>query len=113
MEQNRTTLYQQDSLTLSGIVMLGTGVMIGTGIFALTAQMAQITGSLFSLAFLAAAIIVSFSVYSSIKILYSDLLPLQWSNEFTSSRQQVTRSSKKIRLHTNIDNNITSCRDML
>ena len=29
--------------------MLGTGVMIGAGIFALTGQMAQMTGSLFIL----------------------------------------------------------------
>ncbi len=48
--------------------MLGTGVMIGAGIFALTGQMAQMTGVLFPLAFLAAAVIVSFSAYSYIKI---------------------------------------------
>jgi len=53
---------------LSGTVMLGTGVMIGAGIFALTGQMAQMTGVLFPLAFLAAAVIVSFSAYSYIKI---------------------------------------------
>ena len=47
MKQDRTTRYQKDSLTLSGTVMLGTGVMIGAGIFALTGQMAQMTGSLF------------------------------------------------------------------
>ncbi|MBP2280888.1 amino acid transporter [Psychrobacter sp. PL15] len=45
MEQNRDTRYQKDSLTLLGTVMLGTGVMIGAGIFALTGQMAQMTGS--------------------------------------------------------------------
>jgi amino acid transporter len=48
--------------------MLGTGVMIGAGIFALTGQMAQMTGALFPLAFLAAAVIVAFSAYSYIKI---------------------------------------------
>ncbi len=48
--------------------MLGTGVMIGAGIFALTGQMAQMTGALFPLAFLAAAVVVSFSAYSYIKI---------------------------------------------
>ena len=68
MKQDRATRYQKDSLTLSGTVMLGTGVMIGAGIFALTGQMAQMTGSLFPLAFLAAAIVVSFSAYSYIKI---------------------------------------------
>ncbi|WP_374763464.1 APC family permease [Yunchengibacter salinarum] len=67
-EQDRTTHYQQGSLTLPGTVMLGTGVMIGAGIFALTGQMAQMTGALFPLAFLAAAVIVGFSAYSYIKI---------------------------------------------
>ncbi len=66
--QDRTTHYQQGSLTLPGTVMLGTGVMIGAGIFALTGQMAQMTGALFPLAFLAAALIVGFSAYSYIKI---------------------------------------------
>ena len=67
-DQDRTTHYDEGSLTLSGTVMLGTGVMIGAGIFALTGQMAEMTGSLFPLAFLAAAVIVAFSAYSYIKI---------------------------------------------
>lgn len=67
-DQDRTSRYQEGSLTLSGTVMLGTGVMIGAGIFALTGQMAQMAGALFPLAFLAAAIVVSFSAYSYIKI---------------------------------------------
>lgn len=67
-EQDRTTRYQEGSLTLTGTVMLGTGVMIGAGIFALTGQIAQMAGALFPLAFLAAAIVVSFSSYSYIKI---------------------------------------------
>ena len=71
--EDRTTRYKEGSLTLPGTVMLGTGVMIGAGIFALTGQMAQMTGVLFPLAFLAAAVIVSFSAYSYIKI--SDAYP--------------------------------------
>lgn len=67
-EDDRTTHYREGSLTLWGTVMLGTGVMIGAGIFALTGQMAQMTGALFPLAFLAAAVIVAFSAYSYIKI---------------------------------------------
>ena len=67
-EEDRTTQYQEGSLTLAGTVMLGTGVMIGAGIFALTGQMAQMTGVLFPLAFLAAAVVVAFSSYSYIKI---------------------------------------------
>ncbi len=35
-DDDRTTQYQEGSLTLTGTVMLGTGVMIGAGIFALT-----------------------------------------------------------------------------
>jgi amino acid transporter len=65
---DRRSSYAKNSLTLGGTVMLGTGVMIGAGIFALTGQMAQMTGALFPLAFLAAAVIVSFSAYSYIKI---------------------------------------------
>ncbi len=67
-DQDRTTKYREDSLTLVGAVALGTGVMIGAGIFALTGQMAQMTGSLFPLAFLSAAVIVSFSAYSYVKM---------------------------------------------
>jgi amino acid transporter len=67
-KEDRTTHYKEDSLTLAGTVMLGTGVMIGAGIFALTGQMAEMTGVLFPLAFLAAAVIVGFSAYSYIKI---------------------------------------------
>jgi amino acid transporter len=67
-DQDRTSHYDESSLTLTGTVMLGTGVMIGAGIFALTGQMAEMTGALFPLAFLAAAVIVAFSAYSYIKI---------------------------------------------
>ena len=66
--EDRTSHYRKDSLTLVGAVALGTGVMIGAGIFALTGQMAEMTGSLFPLAFLSAALIVSFSAYSYVKI---------------------------------------------
>lgn len=66
--QDRTTTYQANSLTLIGAVSLGTGVMIGAGIFALTGQMAEMTGALFPLAFLSAALIVSFSAYSYVKM---------------------------------------------
>ncbi|KXS36646.1 MAG: amino acid transporter [Halomonadaceae bacterium T82-2] len=65
---DRTPEYEEGSLTLVGAVALGTGVMIGAGIFALTGQMAQMTGWLFPLAFLSAALIVSFSAYSYIRI---------------------------------------------
>ncbi len=57
----RASTYRADSLSPIGTVALGTGVMIGAGIFALTGQMAEMTGSLFPLAFLSAALIVSFT----------------------------------------------------
>ena len=60
--------YRKDSLTLIGAVALGTGVMIGAGVYDLTGQMAQMTGSLFPLAFVSAAVIVVFSAYSYVKM---------------------------------------------
>lgn len=65
---DRASKYQENSLTLIGAVALGTGVMIGAGIFALTGQMAAMTGVLFPLAFLSAALVVSFSAYSYVKM---------------------------------------------
>lgn len=65
---DRTPQYEQNSLSLIGAIALGTGVMIGAGIFALTGQMAEMTGELFPLAFLSAALIVSFSAYSYVKL---------------------------------------------
>lgn len=60
--------YKKNSLSLVGTIALGTGVMIGAGIFSLTGQMAELAGSAFPFAFLAAAIVVSFSAYSYIKV---------------------------------------------
>lgn len=65
---DRTSHYSENSLTLVGAVALGTGVMIGAGIFALTGQMAEMTGALFPFAFLSAAVVVSFSAYSYVKL---------------------------------------------
>ncbi|PAU80347.1 amino acid permease [Halovibrio salipaludis] len=67
-QDDRTPQYASGSLTLTGAVMLGTGVMIGAGIFALTGQMAEMTGALFPLAFLSAALIVAFSAYSYVRM---------------------------------------------
>jgi amino acid transporter len=57
-----------NTLSLWGAVSMGTGVMIGAGIFALTGQIAELAGTWFPLAFLVAAIIASFSAYSYIKM---------------------------------------------
>jgi len=68
MHNNRSTNYQKDSMSLVGAVSMGTGVMIGAGILALTGQMAELAGSLFPLAFLAAAVVTAFSAYSYVKL---------------------------------------------
>lgn len=67
-QDDRTPQYRENSLSLVGAVALGTGVMIGAGIFALTGQMAEVAGPLFPFAFIAAAIIVGFSAYSYVKM---------------------------------------------
>ena len=60
--------YKSGSLTLVGSVAMGTGVMIGAGIFALTGQVAEQVGSLFPWAFVAAAIVAGASAYSYVKM---------------------------------------------
>ena len=60
--------YKKNSLTLWGAVSMGTGVMIGAGIFALTGQVAELAREWFPLAFLVAAIVAGFSSYSYVKM---------------------------------------------
>lgn len=60
--------YKQNSITLAGAIAMGTGVMIGAGIFALTGQIAQLAGPLFPLSFIAGAIVTAFSAYTYIKM---------------------------------------------
>ncbi|SDU18445.1 APC family permease [Stappia sp. ES.058] len=60
--------YTKDSITLPGAVAMGTGVMIGAGILALTGQMAELAGPLFPLSFVAGAIVTAFSAYTYIKM---------------------------------------------
>jgi len=62
------TNYKKDSLSLIGAIALGTGVMIGAGIFALLGQVAELSGNLFPFAFIAGAIISGFSAYGYIKL---------------------------------------------
>ena len=54
-------------LSLLGSVSLGTGVMIGAGIFVLMGQVAELVGDLFPIAFIAGAVVVGFSSYSYVK----------------------------------------------
>lgn len=65
---DRGSHYKRDSLTLWGAVSMGTGVMIGAGIFALTGQVAELARDWFPLAFLVAAVISGFSAYSYVKM---------------------------------------------
>ncbi|MDF3129432.1 APC family permease [Kiritimatiellaeota bacterium B1221] len=59
---------KKESLKLWGAVSMGTGVMIGAGIFALTGQIAELAGTWFPLAFLCSAIVAGFSAYSYVKM---------------------------------------------
>ena len=60
--------YREGSISLAAAVAMGTGVMIGAGIFALTGQIAQLAGPFFPLAFVAGAVVTGFSAYSYIKM---------------------------------------------
>jgi len=51
-----------------GAVSMGTGVMIGAGIFALTGQVAELAGEWFPFAFLTAALVTAFSAYAYVKL---------------------------------------------
>ncbi len=65
---DRAPRYKENSLSLIGAVAMGTGVMIGAGIFALTGQVAELAGAWFPFAFLAAAVVTAFSAYSYVKL---------------------------------------------
>jgi amino acid transporter len=65
---DRTSRYEAGTLSLTGAVAMGTGVMIGAGIFALTGQVAELAGSWFPFAFPAAALVAAFSAYSYVKL---------------------------------------------
>ena len=66
--QSQNDTYRENSISLGGAIAMGTGVMIGAGIFALTGQIAQLAGPLFPLAFIAGAVVTSFSAYSYIRM---------------------------------------------
>lgn len=68
MEDKNHSNYDKGSLSLLGAVAMGTGVMIGAGIFALTGQVAELAREWFPLAFIIAALITSASAYSYVKL---------------------------------------------
>ena len=60
--------YKANSISLADAIAMGTGVMIGAGIFALTGQIAQLAGPLFPLSFIAGALVTAFSAYTYVKM---------------------------------------------
>ena len=58
----------QGTISLAGGVAMGTGVMIGAGIFALTGQIAELAGPLFPLSFVLGALVTALASYSYIKM---------------------------------------------
>jgi amino acid transporter len=64
---------RSDKISLFGSISLGTGVMIGGGIFALVGQVAGFAGDWFPVAFLGGAIVAAVSSYSYIR--YSSVNP--------------------------------------
>lgn len=68
VDDTKAPRYELGSLSLTGAVAMGTGVMIGAGIFALTGQIAELAGPWFPFAFLAAAVVTAFSAYSYVKL---------------------------------------------
>lgn len=68
LHQENDDGYKPGSISLSGAVAMGTGVMIGAGIFALTGQIAELAGPLFPLSFIIGGTVTAFSAYSYIKM---------------------------------------------
>ena len=69
----KNTRSKNNKLSLIGSISLGTGVMIGAGIFVLMGQIAELVGDLFPIAFIAGAVVVGFSSYSYVK--FSNAFP--------------------------------------
>lgn len=63
--------YKKGSLSLKDAIAMGTGVMIGAGIFALLGQVAELSSEYFALAFVLGGIISGFSAYSYIKMAHA------------------------------------------
>ncbi|MBZ8134074.1 APC family permease [Afifella sp. IM 167] len=58
----------EGTLKLRGAVAMGLGVMIGASIFALTGQVAELSGGLFPYVFVVAAVVTGFSAYSYVQM---------------------------------------------
>ena len=66
MKQHQDHKEDRETISLTSAVAMGTGVMIGAGIFALTGQIAGLAGPWFPLSFIAGAIVTAFSAYTYI-----------------------------------------------
>ncbi|WP_305969767.1 MULTISPECIES: APC family permease [unclassified Mameliella] len=66
VEHRHDSADRDGSISLTSAVAMGTGVMIGAGIFALTGQIAGLAGPWFPLSFIAGAVVTAFSAYSYI-----------------------------------------------
>lgn len=60
--------YKKGSLSLTGAVSMGTGVMIGAGIFALTGEVASLAGEFLMWAFVVAGVVAGLTSYTYIKM---------------------------------------------
>ena len=67
-EDPLSSSYTKNSLSLLDAVAMGTGVMIGAGILALTGQIAELAGPWFPLSFLVGAVVTAFSAYTYVKM---------------------------------------------
>jgi amino acid transporter len=70
-DQKAEGAFEENSLSLAGAVAVGTGVMIGAGILALTGQVAEQAGPLFPVALLAAAIVSALSAYTYVRMAHA------------------------------------------
>jgi len=61
------TTYRKHSLSLPGAIAMGTGVMVGAGIFALLGQVAELAGPAFPLAFVVGGGVAGLSAYAYVK----------------------------------------------
>lgn len=68
MENGKSKGDNEDQISLLGAVSMGTGVMVGAGIFALTGEIAKYAGNLLMWAFICAGLVAGVTSYTYIKM---------------------------------------------
>lgn len=68
MGENVSSKSRKDRISLLGAVSMGTGVMVGAGIFALTGEIAKYAGNLLMWAFICAGFVAGVTSYTYIKM---------------------------------------------